>query len=66
MTTLLIIIGSALGTFIGNGLLLWLVGAKAKKLQQEQAKEIEAFQKGLQDAIVAEQSRMAKYAKMES
>jgi hypothetical protein len=62
MTFLIVAAGSAVGTVIANGLLLWLLGRQAQKAQKQQAEALAE----LEAMFIAEQERIQRYAAMES
>ena len=63
--TLAIILGSALGTFLGNAAVFWLIGALAQRQQKRQEAELARLQTEFLEMRQREIDRMAKYAKME-
>ena len=65
MTFLAVLVGSALGTFIGGSALLWLIGNLAAKQQKKQAAELQALQNQYLATVQKETERMQKYAAME-
>jgi len=64
--TLSIILGSALGTFLGNTAVLWLIGALAHRQQKRQEAELARLQQGYLEMAQRERERIERYAKMES
>ena len=57
--------GAAIGTFIGNSLVFWLIGIMAQRQQEVQKKELEQLQQSFLEMRAKEQERMERYAKME-
>jgi membrane protein YqaA with SNARE-associated domain len=55
-----------IGTVIGNGILFWLIGIQAKRVEQKQIKMYQAMQRETEKVRKQEAERMRKYAKMES
>lgn len=58
--------GAAIGTFIGNSAVFWLIGIMAQRQQEAQKKELEQLQKSFLEMRAREQERMERYAKLES
>lgn len=67
--TLTIILGSALGTFLGNSLVFWLIGAMAQRHSKAQEAhwraEFEKQTEFIKEARRKETERLRKYAEME-
>ena len=57
---------TALGTFVANLGILWLIGAQANRLEKQRIKDMVEQQKELMTMVQKEQERMQKYAQMES
>ena len=66
MTFLAIAAGAAIGSFLGNTAVFWVIGAMAERNQRKQKAELEELHKGYLEMVQKEQTRMQKYAKMES
>ena len=66
MTFLAIAAGAALGSFLGNTAVFWVIGAMAERNQKKQRAELEELQKEYLDMVQREQTRLENYAKMES
>ena len=67
MTAFFVTLAStALGTFVANFGILWLIGAQANKLEKQRIKDMVEQQKELMAMVQNEQERMARYARMES
>jgi hypothetical protein len=66
MTFLAIAAGAALGSFLGNTAVFWVIGMMAERNQKKQRAELEELQKGYLDMVQREQTRMEAYAKLES
>ena len=65
MTFLAIAAGAAIGSFLGNTAVFWVIGLMAERNQKKQRAELEELQKGYLDMVQREQTRMEAYAKME-
>ena len=66
MTFLAIAAGAAIGSFLGNTAVFWIIGLMAQRNEKKQRAELEELQKGYLDMVQREQTRMKNYAKMES
>jgi len=66
MTFLAIAAGAAIGSFLGNTAVFWVIGFQAERNQKKQKAELEELHKGYLEMVQKEQTRMQKYAKMES
>jgi membrane protein YqaA with SNARE-associated domain len=66
MTFLAIAAGAAIGSFLGNTAVFWVIGLMAQRNEKKQRAELEELQKGYLEMVQKEQTRMQKYAKMES
>ena len=66
MTFLAVAAGAAIGSFLGNTAVFWVIGMIAERNQKKQRAELEELQKGYLDMVQREQTRMENYAKMES
>ena len=66
MTFLAIAAGAAIGSFLGNTAVFWVIGFLAERNQKKQKAELEELQKGYLDMVQREKTRMEAYAKMES
>jgi membrane protein YqaA with SNARE-associated domain len=65
MTFLAVAAGAALGSFLGNTAVFWVIGAMAERAQKKQRAELEAMEKSYMEVIQRERNRMENYAKME-
>ena len=65
MTFLAVAAGAALGSFLGNTAVFWVIGAMAERAQKKQRAELKELEKGYLDMVQREQTRMENYAKME-
>jgi membrane protein YqaA with SNARE-associated domain len=65
MTFLAIAAGAAIGSFLGNTAVFWVIGAMAERAQKKQRAELEAMEKSYMEVIQRERNRMENYAKME-
>lgn len=59
-------VASALGTFVGNTFLLWVVGRVAMAKEKQQAEELRKLQMGYLQMVQRERERIERYAQMES
>ena len=67
MITFLTILGaSALGTFLGNLGLFWVIGRMAQRQEKKQREELQRLQNEFLEMRQKETERMQRYAKMES
>ena len=65
MTFLAVAAGAAIGSFLGNTAVFWVIGMMAERNQKKQQAELEELQKGYLDMVQREKTRMENYAKME-
>lgn len=66
MITFLTFLGaSALGTFLGNWAIFWMIGRMAKKAEMLQIREMERVREEYAARMKRETERMEKYAKLE-
>ena len=65
MTFLAIAAGAALGSFLGNTLVFWVIGAMAERNHKKQLAELKELEKDYLSRVQREQARMENYAKME-
>ena len=65
MTFLAVAVGAAIGSFLGNTAVFWVIGLMAERNQKKQQAELEELQKGYLDMVQREKTRMENYAKME-
>ena len=65
MTFLAVAAGAAIGSFLGNTAVFWVIGLMAERNQKKQQAELEELQKGYLDMVQREKTRMENYAKME-
>jgi len=66
MTFLAVAAGAALGSFLGNTAVFWVIGMMAERTQKKQRAELEAMEKSYMEVIQRERNRMEAYAKLES
>lgn len=60
-----ILVGSLLGSFLGNTLVFYVIGNMAKRAEQQQREEAEKMMGAYHQMIQNEKARMQKYAEME-
>ena len=65
MTFLPIAVGAAIGSFLGNTLVFWVIGMMAERNQKKQQAELKEMEKNFMEMAQREQTRMENYAKME-
>jgi hypothetical protein len=65
MTFLAIAAGAAIGSFLGNTAVFWVIGIMAQRNEKKQRAELEAMEKSYMEVIQRERNRMENYAKME-
>jgi hypothetical protein len=65
VTFLAVAAGAAIGSFLGNTAVFWVIGAMAERAQKKQRAELEAMEKSYMEVIQRERNRMENYAKME-
>lgn len=58
-------VASALGTFLGNTAVFWLIGIMAQRQQKRQEAELARLQSEFLEMRQKEAERMEKYARME-
>ena len=66
MTFLAIAAGAAIGSFLGNTAVFWVIGFMAQRKEKQQQAELQELHKGYLEMVQREQTRMQNYAKMES
>lgn len=66
MTFLAVAVGSLVGSFLGNTLVFWVIGAMAKQAEKKQLEELQKLQQGYLEMAERERKRIENYAKMES
>ena len=66
LAILLTMLASALGTFLGNLTLFWVIGSMAKRQERENQEKLQSLQRGYLEMVQRENERMRNYAKMES
>jgi membrane protein YqaA with SNARE-associated domain len=65
MTFLAVAAGAAVGSFLGNTAVFWIIGAMAERNQKKQLAELKELEKGYMEVIQRERDRMEAYAKLE-
>ena len=66
MTFLAVAAGAAIGSFLGNTAVFWVIGMMAERNQKKQQAELKELEKSYMEVIQRERNRMENYAKMES
>ena len=57
---------AALGTFLGNFALFWLLGTLANRQERKKQEELRKLQQGYLEMVERERARIENYAKLES
>jgi hypothetical protein len=65
MTLVLTFAATVLGSVIGNLVVFYVLGAMAKKVEQQQREELERLQQGYLEMAERERQRLENYARME-
>ena len=65
MTLLFTFAATVLGSVVGNLVVFYVLGAMAKKVEQQQREELERLQQGYLEMVAKERKRMEAYAKLE-
>ena len=65
MTFLAIAVGAAIGSFIGNTAVFWIIGFMAQRKEKQKLAELQELQQGYLNMVQRERTRMENYAKME-
>jgi membrane protein DedA with SNARE-associated domain len=65
MTLVLTFAATVLGSVVGNLVVFYVLGAMAKKVEQQQREELERLQQGYLEMVAKERKRMENYARME-
>ena len=65
MTFLAVAAGAAIGSFLGNTAVFWVIGMMAERNQKKQQAELKELEKSYMEVIQRERNRMEAYAKME-
>jgi membrane protein YqaA with SNARE-associated domain len=65
VTFLAIAAGAAVGSFLGNTAVFWVIGRMAERNQKKQEAELKELEKGYLEMLQRERNRMENYAKME-
>jgi membrane protein DedA with SNARE-associated domain len=65
MTLVLTFAATVLGSVVGNLVVFYVLGAMAKKVEQQQREELERLQQGYLEMAERERKRLENYARME-
>ena len=65
MTLVLTFAATVLGSVVGNLMVFYVLGAMAKKVEQQQREELERLQQGYLEMAERERQRLENYARME-
>jgi hypothetical protein len=65
MTLVLTFTATVLGSVVGNLVVFYILGAMAKKVEQQQREELERLQQGYLEIVAKERKRMENYARLE-
>jgi hypothetical protein len=65
MTLVLTFAATVLGSVVGNLVVFYVLGAMAKKVEQQQREELERLQQGYLEMAEKERQRLENYARME-
>jgi hypothetical protein len=65
MTLVLTFGATVLGSVVGNLVVFYILGAMAKKVEQQQREELERLQQGYLEMAERERQRLENYARME-
>jgi membrane protein DedA with SNARE-associated domain len=65
MTLVLTFAATVLGSVVGNLVVFYVLGAMAKKVEQQQREELERLQQGYLEMAERERQRLENYARME-
>ena len=65
MTLALTFAATVLGSVVGNLVVFYILGAMAKRVEQQQREELERLQQGYLEMVDKERKRMENYARME-
>jgi membrane protein DedA with SNARE-associated domain len=65
MTLVLTFAATVLGSVVGNLVVFYILGAMAKKVEQQQREELERLQQGYLEMAERERQRLENYARME-
>ena len=65
MTFFAIAAGAALGSFLGNTLVFFVIGLMVARTEKKKLQEFQQLQQQMQEAVRQENERMQRYAKLE-
>lgn len=65
MSFLAVVLGCAIGSFLGNVSVFWVIGSMAQRAEKQQQEHLKKLQEQFLEVRQKEAERMARYAKLE-